>query len=58
MIGQLLARRHVPAIALSGFGMDEDVQGAKAAGFVEHLIKPVSVANLRAAVSRVLQTGC
>ncbi len=33
-------------IALSGFGMDDDVQRARDAGFVRHLTKPVDFENL------------
>jgi PAS domain S-box-containing protein len=41
-------------IALSGFGTDEDVAASKAAGFAEHLIKPVEWERLRDAIARVL----
>jgi two-component system CheB/CheR fusion protein len=37
---------HMTAIALSGYGMEEDVQHAIAAGFIAHLVKPVSVEQL------------
>jgi len=36
------------AIALSGYGMDSDIAKSKAAGFDEHLTKPVDVARLGA----------
>jgi CheY-like chemotaxis protein len=38
-------------IALSGYGMEEDIARGQAAGFSAHLIKPVSVRNLEAALS-------
>jgi two-component system CheB/CheR fusion protein len=41
------AAPRIPAIALSGFGRDADVQRALAAGFDAHLSKPASVAALR-----------
>jgi CheY-like chemotaxis protein len=31
-----------PAIALTGFGMDDDVASCTAAGFVRHLVKPIA----------------
>jgi two-component system CheB/CheR fusion protein len=34
-------------IALSGYGMEEDIARSKAAGFIDHLVKPVSIAELR-----------
>jgi PAS domain S-box-containing protein len=40
-------------IALSGFGMEGDVQRGREAGFREHLVKPVDVATLDQAIRRV-----
>jgi len=34
-------------LALSGFGMDEDIARSRAAGFTEHLTKPVDFARLQ-----------
>jgi len=31
-----------PAIALTGFGMDGDVESCNAAGFAKHLVKPIA----------------
>lgn len=47
------ARRLVPGIAMSGYGMEEDMRRTAEAGFTEHLVKPVSVALLIAAIRRV-----
>ena len=53
---ELLGDRRPPAaIALSGSGMDEDLQRSRAAGFDEHLIKPVDFPTLEAAVRRFAQ---
>ena len=41
-------------IALSGFGTEEDIAASKAAGFAEHLIKPVEWERLRDAIARLL----
>jgi CheY-like chemotaxis protein len=43
----------LPGICLSGFGMESDIQSSRAAGFSEHLTKPVDLQQLRAAVARV-----
>jgi hypothetical protein len=43
-------------IALSGFGTDDDVAASSAAGFAEHLTKPVDWPQLRSAIDRVLSS--
>jgi CheY-like chemotaxis protein len=40
-------------IALSGFGMDEDIARSQAAGFSEHLTKPVDFALLQRCLARI-----
>jgi len=40
-------------IAMSGYGMDEDLRKSREAGFSEHLVKPVNVTLLREAIHRV-----
>lgn len=49
-------RRHggPPGIALSGFGMESDVDKSREAGFSEHLIKPVNIEQLDAAMRKLL----
>ena len=49
--------RPIKGIALSGFGMEEDVRKSRAAGFSEHLIKPIDVGQLEAAIDRVTRPG-
>ncbi len=43
----------IPSIALTGFGMEEDVAKCRDAGFTDHLTKPISFQRLEAAISRV-----
>jgi PAS domain S-box-containing protein len=43
----------IPAIALSGYGMDEDVKRAKDAGFTAHLVKPIPFDQLRAILDQI-----
>ena len=45
------------AIALTGYGMESDVTASRAAGFAEHLTKPVDLAALEAAISRLVAQG-
>ncbi len=47
LMEKLKARHGLRGIALSGYGMDEDVRRAREAGFSAHLIKPVSMEQLR-----------
>jgi CheY-like chemotaxis protein len=42
-------------IALSGFGMEHDVNKARAAGFSEHLTKPINFERLEEAIQNLLK---
>jgi len=42
-----------PGIALSGFGSDDDIQLSKAAGFSEHLTKPIDFVKLEETIYNV-----
>lgn len=44
-------------IALSGYGMDMDIAQSRRAGFGVHLVKPVSVQVLEAALAQIEQDG-
>jgi DNA-binding response OmpR family regulator len=50
----LSTRYHLPGIALSGYGMEEDVAKSHDSGFAVHLTKPVSLDTLRAAIQRLV----
>jgi two-component system CheB/CheR fusion protein len=54
LINTLNQHRPVKGIALSGFGMEDDIKRSIEAGFAEHLIKPVSYQKLREAIQRLL----
>jgi signal transduction histidine kinase len=54
LLQQLQARGPVTAIALSGYGSEEDLQTARAAGFFAHLTKPVELSLLTATIERAL----
>jgi len=45
--------RSTPAIALTGSGMDKDVQQALAFGFTAHLMKPVDASELGARIKQL-----
>ena len=49
-----IGRRHdVPGIALTGFGMEDDIRRSREAGFVAHLIKPLDFGKLDAMIRKV-----
>ena len=56
LLKRIRSIREVPALALSGFGMDEDIERSRDAGFADHLTKPVSIDRLQAAIAE-LETG-
>ncbi len=46
LIREVQSFRHVYGVALSGFGMESDVEKSREAGFQEHLIKPLNLERL------------
>jgi PAS domain S-box-containing protein len=54
LMRQLRLRQPVRGIALSGFGMEDDVRRSRDAGFDEHLTKPVSLEVLESTLRRVV----
>jgi DNA-binding NtrC family response regulator len=51
---QLHAISKIPGIAISGFGNNGDIERSLQAGFSEHLIKPIKLESLEAAIERAL----
>jgi signal transduction histidine kinase len=59
LMSELRDRRGLVGIALTGYGMEEDVNRSHAAGFVTQLTKPVSVQALDNALSTINRpNGC
>src|SRR3954470_16879850 len=54
---RVLSRFRVPGIALSGYGMEEDVRRSHEAGFSRHLTKPVGLPQLQAALREIAGAG-
>jgi signal transduction histidine kinase/CheY-like chemotaxis protein len=54
LLGRLRATKPIRGIAISGFGMDADIGKSLEAGFAEHLVKPVKLEKLEAAIARVM----
>jgi PAS domain S-box-containing protein len=53
LMRQIRRLRPISGIALSGFGMPEDLRQATEAGFFAHLVKPVDINQLRRLLIRV-----
>ncbi len=53
LMAELHSRHRLVGIALTGYGMEQDVSRSHAAGFVAHLTKPVSVQALDGALSAI-----
>ena len=51
LMEQLRQAHGLRGIALSGYGMEDDVARSQASGFVAHLVKPVTIAELRQVIA-------
>lgn len=51
VIAEVSKHQSIPAIALSGYGMEADIQKSLAAGFSHHLVKPVDFGKLDEAIA-------
>jgi two-component system CheB/CheR fusion protein len=49
------ARWKIKGIAMSGYGMDDDIRRSRESGFSEHLVKPVRLNVLEETIRRLLQ---
>jgi len=56
VITHLRKSRATPAIALSGFGMEEDLARCMQAGFDLHITKPVNVKALESSIQRLVES--
>jgi CheY-like chemotaxis protein len=56
LMKELKKRSEIIGIALTGYGMAEDVAKSHAAGFVAHLTKPVRVQSLEAALNAAMKS--
>lgn len=54
LMTQLRAISKIPGIAISGFGNNGDIERSLQAGFSEHLIKPIKLHDLEAAIERAV----
>ncbi|HZA37786.1 MAG TPA: ATP-binding protein [Candidatus Baltobacteraceae bacterium] len=55
LMREVQSTKALPGIALSGFGTEQDVNEALAAGFSGHLTKPINFERLEEAISNLLE---
>ena len=53
LMREIRLRHDVPGIALTGFGMEDDIRRSRESGFVAHLTKPLDFAKLDAMIRQV-----
>ena len=54
LMRRVVARRGpIPAIALTGYGMEEDIRRSREAGFTAHMTKPIDFNKLEAMIRQV-----
>jgi signal transduction histidine kinase len=53
LMQELRNRYDLKGIALSGYGMEDDIRRSREAGFVAHLTKPVNFQSLQAAIQQI-----
>ncbi len=55
LMRELLGRHPIHGIAVTGYGMEADVQDTRRAGFSTHLTKPIDVDDLETAIGRLIE---
>jgi CheY-like chemotaxis protein len=55
LMKQLHNKYGLRGIAMSGFGMEDDLKKSRDAGFAEHLVKPISLSQLERAIQRLVE---
>jgi len=53
LMQKLRATHGLSGVALSGYGVEEDLARSRVAGFIAHLVKPIHFAHLRRVLSSV-----
>lgn len=57
LLRHLRSKFPIPGIAISGFGMDADIGKSLEAGFSAHLVKPVKLEKLEAAIEQAVSVS-
>ena len=56
LMQQIKSRHSMKGIAMSGYGLEEDVRKSREAGFSDHVVKPANVDQLEQAIRRIVNT--
>jgi two-component system CheB/CheR fusion protein len=54
LMTQIRDRHNIPGIALSGYGMEDDLRKGRDAGFHEYVVKPVNASQIVRAIRRLM----
>jgi PAS domain S-box-containing protein len=54
LMKEVKERYPIKGIAMSGYGMDEDLRKSREAGFSDHIVKPANVAQLERSIRRIV----
>jgi len=57
LMKQVKARHGIPGIALTGYGMDDDLAHSREAGFEDHVVKPVDAVQLEQVICRIARSN-
>jgi len=55
LMRQLREKHGLRGVALTGYGMEDDMRNSREAGFLDHVVKPIDVAQLEAVIQRVVE---
>ena len=53
LMGELLAQRPIKGIALTGYGLESDIEETRRAGFAAHLTKPIKFGDVAEAIRQL-----
>jgi PAS domain S-box-containing protein len=56
LMQMLTAKGPIRGIAVSGYGMEEDIRRSREAGFTEHLTKPINFRQLEESIHRIVES--
>ena len=56
LMQQIKSRHSIKGIAMSGYGLEEDLRKSREAGFSDHVVKPANVDQLEQAIRRIVNT--
>ena len=54
LMRQLKSRHGLRGVALTGYGMEDDMRNSRDAGFLDHVVKPIDIAQLETVIQRVI----